>query len=102
MGGFGKFGDGSLKGFIFTKIRVPYTKDLDNAYIPEENKNAADGKIIQVKEPISGQGIYVQFNSNAIGDIAKKHGIKKVHFADLEKFSILGIWSYKKIYLYGE
>jgi len=101
LGGFGKFGDESLQGFIFTKIKVPYTKDLNNTPVVED-KNSADGRITQIKEPISGQGIYVQFNSNAIGDIAKEHGLKKVYFADLEKFSILGIWSYEKICLYGE
>lgn len=60
------------------------------------------GKIIQVKEPVSGYGFYAQWNSNAIGDIAQRYGLKEVYFADIEIFSILGIWTHKKVHVYGK
>lgn len=73
--------------------------DLDNT---PSTIFQANGKILKIEEPISGYGLYAEFNSNAIGDIAKKHGLKKVYFADMEIFSILGIFGYKKVYIYGE
>ena len=96
---FGKMGSGSLKGYGFKFIRVPLTMNLDNTPFSILQSN---GKIIKIEEPFSGYGFYAEFNSNAIGDIAKKHGLKKVYFADLEIFSILGIFEYKEVHIYGE
>ncbi len=95
----GRISNLTLNGFLFTKIKIPYTVNLDNTpvvLIPSE------GKISQINEPFSGYAFYSRFDSNAIGDIAKKHGLKKVYFADLEIFSILGIWRHEKIFIYGE
>jgi hypothetical protein len=90
----------TLSGYLFTKIKVPYTVNLDNTpavLIPSE------GKILQVSEPFSGYGLNAKVGSNAIGDIARIHGLNKVYFADLEIFSILGgIWRHEKIIIYGE
>ena len=96
---FGRMGRDSLKGYVFKFVRVPLTTDLYNTPSSIFQSNA---KIIKVKEPFSGYGFYGEFNSNAIGDIAKKHGLKKVCFADLEIFSILGIFKYEEVYIYGE
>jgi hypothetical protein len=86
-------------GRIFTHVRVPYTIDLDNT--PVTNIRAS-GLIIHVEEPVTGYGFYAEFNSNAIGDIAKKHGLTKLYFADIEIFDVLGIWHHEKIHLYGK
>jgi len=96
---FGKMGSGSLKGYVFKFVRVPYTTNIDNTASSVFQSN---GKIIKVEEPFSGYGFYAEFDSNAIGDIAKKHGLKKVYFADLEIFSILGIFEYQELHIYGE
>ena len=96
---FGRMGSDSLKGYVFKFIRVPLTMNLDNT---PSTIFKANGRIIKIEEPFSGQGFYAEFNSNAIGDIAKKHGMKKVYFADLEIFSILGIFEYKEVHIYGE
>jgi len=88
-----------LTGRVFTHIRVPYTRDLDNTPVTNIHAN---GLIIHIEEPVSGYGLYTEFNSNAIGDIAKKHGITKVYFADIEIFNILGIWQHEKLHIYGE
>ena len=96
---FGGMGSDSLKGYAFKFVRVPLTINLDNTPVTIFQAN---GKIIKIEEPFSGQGFYAEFKSNAIGDIAKKHGLKKVYFADLEIFNILGIFKYKKVHIYGE
>ena len=86
-------------GQIFTHIRVPYTRDLNNT--PVTNIHA-DGIVFHVSEPLSGLDFYVELNSNAIGDIAKRHGLTKVYFADIEIFDVLGIWHHEKLHIYGE
>ena len=47
------------------------------------------------------QNFDFQWSSNAIGDIAKNHGIQEVYYADLETLSILGIWSQYHVHVYG-
>jgi len=46
-------------------------------------------------------GVGVMWNSNAIGDIAKKHGMKTIHYADLERLSVLGVWYQYTVHVYG-
>ena len=59
------------------------------------------GKVIKFTEPFSGYGIYTELNTNAIADIAKRHGMNEVYFADMEILDILGIWRHNKLYIYG-
>jgi hypothetical protein len=43
----------------------------------------------------------VRWDSNAIGDIALRHGIETVYFADLERLSILRLINSYTVYIYG-
>lgn len=96
---FSPFVSDPPSGRIFTHVRVPYTIDLNNT--PVTNFHAS-GLIIHVEEPLTGYGFYAEFNSNAFGDIAKKHGLTELYFADIEIFDVLGIWHHEKIHLYGK
>ena len=87
------------EGYFFTWTRVPFTKDLNNTPVP---RREAGAKVIRIKEPFSGYGIAAEFNSNAIGDIARENGMTTVYFADLETFDVLGIWKHREIMVYGE
>ncbi|MCJ8501617.1 TRL-like family protein [Desulfatitalea alkaliphila] len=87
-------------GMIYTNVRFPLTTDLDRTPLPA--KAPPDGRVIEVKEPFSGVGIQARVHSNAIGDIAKAHGLETLYFADQEIFSILGVWTTRKTILYGE
>ncbi|MBW2606856.1 MAG: hypothetical protein JRD05_04385 [Deltaproteobacteria bacterium] len=93
------YGCSPVTGRIFTHIRVPYTKNLNNTPVTNIHAN---GIVFHAAEPVSGYNFYIELDSNAIGDIAKKHGLKKFYFADLEIFSILGIWKHEKLHIYGE
>jgi len=77
---------------------MPLSRDLNASPLKE---NHGTGKVIKIKEPITGYGVYAEINSNAIGEIAKKHGIGKVYFADQELFSILGIWTTTTVIIHG-
>lgn len=87
-------------GIIYTNIRVPLTANLDHTPVPVNPPN--DGRTLEIKEPITGVGLYAQVDSNAIGDIARKNGMETLYFADQHYFSILGIWTTVKTVLYGE
>ncbi len=43
----------------------------------------------------------VRWDSNAIGDIAKANGLTTVYYADIETFSILGVWNQYTVHVYG-
>ena len=90
---------GPMPGFIYTNVTYPLTWDLDATPVPQEVPR--DAKIIEVREPFSGLGINARLNANAIGEIARTHGLKTLYFADQERFSILGIWTSHKVILYG-
>jgi len=92
-------GTGPLVGLVYTKVKMPLSRDLNASPF---KGNGGTGKVIKIKEPISGYGIYTELHSNAIGEIAKKHGIGTVYFADQDRFSVLGIWTTTEVIIYGE
>ncbi|MGW8185636.1 MAG: hypothetical protein ACWGNK_00160 [Desulfobacterales bacterium] len=94
-----KNGQAVLIGAVYTRVKFPLTADLDQTPAAVETGN---GKIVRIKEPFSGYGIYAEFKSNAIGEIAKRHGLKTVYYADIERLSILGIWRHDEVIVCGE
>ena len=94
-----KNGHAVLVGAVYTRVKFPLTTDLNQTPAAVDT---GEGKIVRIKEPFSGYGIYAEFNSNAIGEIAKRHGLKTVYYADIERLSILGIWRHDEIIVYGE
>lgn len=97
-GAVNKNGHAVLVGAVYSHVTFPLTADLNQT---PAGIDTGGGKVIRIKEPFSGYGIYAEFNSNAIGEIAKKHGLKKVYHADIERLSILGIWRHDKVVIYG-
>lgn len=89
-----------LIGLVYTNIRLPLTRNLDHTPVPVIEPPS--DKVLEIREPITGAGIYAQVDTNAIGAIAKQNGMKTLYFADQQIFSILGIWSTSKTILYGE
>lgn len=88
------------RGIVYTNMRLPLTRNLHQTPTPLEAPNS--GRTLEIKEPISGLGLYVQVDSNAIGEIAQRNGMQTLYFADRQFFSILGIWTTDKTILYGE
>jgi hypothetical protein len=42
------------------------------------------------------------WDSNAIGDVARARGLKRIHYADLETLSLLGVWNQYYVHVYGD
>jgi hypothetical protein len=93
-------GTGPLVGLAYTHVKLPLTRDLNATPLPA-NPPSSD-RIIEIKEPISGLGLYARVNSNALGDIARRNGVDPLYFADQEVFSVLGIWKTQRVILYGD
>ena len=86
---------GCTTGIIYTHTQQPLTLDMHTTPIVS-NSAAGDIKHIQVSF------VGVAWDSAAIGDIAKKHGLKEVYFADLETLSVLRIWNQYTVHVYGQ
>ena len=89
-----------LVGMVYTNVRLPLTTDLAATPVPA-NRPWTD-RIIEIKEPLTGAGIYTRVNINAIGAIARENGVDPLYFADQEIFNILGVWKTHRVMLYGE
>ena len=93
-------GTGPLVGIVYTNVKMPLTRDLKSTPLPAHPP--VSDRIIEIKEPFSGLGVYARVSSNALGDIARQNGVDPLYFADQEVFSILGIWKTQRVFLYGE
>lgn len=89
----------SISGYIYEHYRKPFTTDLNSTAVAWKT---GQGKVVEVQEPLSGYGVSAEFNSNAVGDIARENGISKVYWADMEYFNVLGIWKEQRLFIYGE
>jgi hypothetical protein len=98
--GLSACGTGPLVGLVYTNVKLPLTRDLHATPLPTTPPRS--DRVIEIKEPISGLGLYARVNSNAIGEIARQNGIKTLYFADQEVFSILGVWKTHRVILYGQ
>lgn len=93
-------GTGPLVGLVYTKVRLPLTRDLHATPLPG-NRPYSD-RVIEIKEPFTGIGLYTRVSVNAIGEIARQNDVDPLYFADQEIFSVLGIWKTHRVFLYGD
>lgn len=80
-------------GVVFRHTTVPLTVDYQNTPVMDRG----------VKSDVRRFRYYVRidWHKNAIGDVARKAGFTKVHYADIETFSLLGIWTQQYVIVYG-
>lgn len=88
---------GCTTGLIYTHTQQPLTLDMHKTPVVTTSEA---GDIKHLKIPFTF--ISVAWDSNAIGDIAKKQGLKEIYFADLETRSILTIWNQYWVHVYGK
>ena len=92
-------GTGPLIGLAYTNVKLPLTKDLNATRVPATPPDS--DRVVEIKEPFTGVGMYARVSVNALGDIALQNGVETLYFADQEVFSILGVWKTHRVYLYG-
>ena len=88
-------GCGALRsGLLYTHVTKPLDTDFDLTPVHEgASTNSHDSLRYYVR---------VDWGSTGLGDVAKRLGFKKIHYADLETLSVLGIWTQQTAHIYGE
>ena len=51
--------------------------------------------------PLDNSYLRVIWDENSIGSLAREAGLTEVYYADLETFSVLGIWTRYRVRVYG-
>lgn len=87
-------GGGCVNGLIYTHTIVPLTKDYHATPVPGGG-GRGDTKHLQLSY------VNVMWDSNGIGDVARQLGLQEIDYADLERLSILGIWTQEWVHVYG-
>ena len=85
---------GCSTGLIYTHTTRPLDLNLDRTRVVQTG-HQGDVKHVQYR-------VSVTWDSNAIGDIARKNGLETVYYADLEILSVLALWSRFTVHIYGE
>jgi hypothetical protein len=86
---------GCLSGAIYTHVTVPLDVNLDRTPVHDDYARDEAWNTLQYY-------VRIDWGSDGIGDIAKEHGFTRVHYADLETLSVLGIWTQRWARVYGE
>ncbi|MEN9844951.1 MAG: hypothetical protein RIS36_98 [Pseudomonadota bacterium] len=88
------------RGIVYTDTTQPLCKDLRSTTL---GGRSASGSSKRVEIPTTRVDIGAEWDSRAIGDIAKEHGMTTVHGCDSRRESILfGIWRRDEVIIYGE
>ena len=80
-------------GAIYTNVTRPLTTSFDEAQFVQES---AEGNTKQFRYQVD-----FNWDSRAIGDIAKKAGLTEVYYADETVLSVLGVWTQRFVTVYG-
>ncbi len=88
-----------VQGYLFSYTTVPYTLDLHNTPISD---TGGKGIGIRLKEPFSGYGVSSEYESGAVGEIARKNGMTEIYFADREELSIFNVFRMRRLHIYGK
>ncbi len=91
----GLIGGGCSYGLIYTHTVQPLDANL--------NKTLTANGAGEADDDVKHFSFYVDvaWDSNALGDIARKRGFVRIDHADLELLSILGIWRQYTVHVYG-
>ena len=93
---------GCAGGYLFHHTVRPLDLDLGGEAVRLARGSSDEGVVKHLGIPYSLTGrINFLWSSNAIGEIARKHGFDRVHYADLEIFNVLGIWRQYTVHIYG-
>lgn len=87
-------------GLLYTDRIQPLCKDMRGTGLGSAQ---GSGSSKRVTVPASRIDISAEWDSRAIGDIAKKHGMTKVYGCDVRRESyLLGLWRRDEVIVYGE
>lgn len=88
------------RGIIYTDTTQPLCTDARGTILGDLTSRGSS-KRLQI--PTTRVDIGAEWDSRAIGDIAREHGIKTVYACDSRRQSVLfGLWRRDEVIIYGE
>lgn len=91
---------GCMHGLVYTHYTRPLTTHFDRT--PVGDGFVAEGNVKDLNLRYNAfLFVRVLWDENSIGSIAKQAGFSEIYYADLETFSVLGIWSQYSVHVYG-
>ena len=85
---------GCLSGRIYSHVTRPLDLNLNRTPV-YQTQGKDSTKTVQYY-------LSVDWGSTGIGDVAKRHGMTRVYYADLETRTVLGFWRQHWVHVYGE
>lgn len=88
------------RGLLYTDTIQPLCDDLRGTTLGERSASGASKRIVI---PTTRVDLSAEWDSRAIGDIGKAHGIHTVYGCDVRTQAyVLGIWQKDEVIIYGE
>ena len=81
-------------GALYSHVTRPLDANFDQTPV---HSDSATGDQSSIQYYVS-----INWGKSGLGDLAKKHGFTRIHYADLETLSILGIYTQRTAHIYGE
>lgn len=82
-------------GIIYTHTYRPLTLDMNHTPVVATSH---EGDIKHIQVWVVG----VAWDRAGLGEIAKKHGMEELYYADLETLRVLTVWNRYTVHLYGK
>lgn len=87
------------RGLIYTDYIEPFCQ---NARGKELGEQTVSGATKGVEIPLTRLNLSAEWNSRAIGDVAKQNGITTIYGCDIRReYYVLGIWRKDELLVYG-
>lgn len=87
------------RGLLYSDYKEPLCHDARGTTLGE---TIDPGSTKSVQIPLTQINLGAEWDTRAIGDIAKKHGIATVYGCDMRReFYLLGIWRRDEVIVYG-
>ena len=90
---------GCVRGVIYQDIIVPFSLDMNRTPL---DKDTGKASLHRLREPFSGAGVGVEWNSYGFGDAAAQGKLTEASVADLRQQSVFfGVWRRDTLILRG-
>ncbi len=93
---------GCVSGLVYQRTVRPLDVNLSGSPVFKRDRNLT-GEVRHLAFPIGIiSRIDILWDSNAIGDIARRSGMKEIYYADIETERVLTVWRIDTVHLYGK
>ena len=87
-------------GLLYINVTLPYSTDFNDTPV---GTRQCILKAHQVKEPMTGYGVTIEWSSDQIQSAAHKAGISNIRYMDIQTISfVLGFYTRRQLIIYGD